>query len=412
MLHLLRSAVAALRRRPAFTGLALGGIALALGLVLTVAALLDAAFGAHPPSADPARSLGLYKLVFRNPDYGSTTSTPAGMRFVDLTLRGLPGVETVALAQTQGRRATFQTGARVDLWFKRADAAFWKVTRFRFLEGAPFTEADDRAGQRVAVVGKTLADRVFGGRAMGKTLRVGTEGYRVVGVVEDVPFLQLFPFADVWVPLGTVSTPAFRRALHGDLLAVATLAPGARRADVEAAFQDRLGRVPVREVNDSKTVTARLGTPLDAVVESFFGGDDAASREAVLFYVLLGLFGVLFLTIPALNLVNLNLSRTLERATEIGVRKAFGARPRALSVQFLVEYALLCVVGAALGLGVAYALLSLIAAAEFAPYVRFTPNLTLLATALGAALVLSLMSGVYPAWKMAHLRPADALGRR
>src|SRR5256885_1583041 len=59
---------------------------------------------------------------------------------------------------------------------------------------------------------------------------------------------------------------------------------------------------------------------------------------------------LLFMALPTLNLVNLNVSRILERASEIGVRKAFGASSRALLGQFLVENVVLTLIGGALGL--------------------------------------------------------------
>ena len=58
---------------------------------------------------------------------------------------------------------------------------------------------------------------------------------------------------------------------------------------------------------------------------------------------------LLFMTLPALNLVTLNLSRILERAPEIGVRKAFGAPKRTLIAQFVTENVILTLIGGALG---------------------------------------------------------------
>ncbi len=413
--HLLRVAYKALLRRRAFTAIALVGIAVALGLVLTVAALLDATFGAHPPDAQGPRGLGLFGVRFERPADGSTMGSAPGYRFIDLTTRDLPGVADRTLFTVQQKRATFQTGARVEVWFKRVDAAFWRVMAFRFRAGAPFTDGDDRAGAGVAVIGTTTAARLFGGdaAAIGQTFRLGADTYRVVGVVDDVPFLRAAPFADVWVPLGGTLTPDVRNALTGDLWTLLVLDETARRADVQAAFQERLTRVPTREVMDATVVTARLETFFESTTREMFGDDGSSGgRGRGLFYGLVGLLGVLFLSIPALNLINLNLSRTMERAAEIGVRKAFGARPGSLTLLFLIEHTLLCLIGSALGLGVAFGLLSLLGSLDLLPYIRFIPSLRLFVTAVIGALVLSLLSGVYPAWRMARLHPVDALRRR
>ena len=58
---------------------------------------------------------------------------------------------------------------------------------------------------------------------------------------------------------------------------------------------------------------------------------------------------LLFITLPTMNLVSINLSRIMERASEIGVRKAFGASSRTLVGQFVMENVVLTVIGGAIG---------------------------------------------------------------
>jgi putative ABC transport system permease protein len=264
----------------------------------------------------------------------------------------------------------------------------------------------------VAVIGATAAGRLFGSdaAAIGKNVRFGADAFRVVGVVDDVPLVRTSPFADVWVPIGSHLTPEVRDDLLGGIWTLLVLNDDARREEVEAAFNARLREVPVREVNGSNVVRAQLETFFESTTGELFG--DEGVEEKALFYAILGLVGLLFLAIPALNLINLNLSRTMERASEIGVRKAFGARPASLTALFLVEHTLLCLIGSGLGLGVAYGLLNVLAGMDVLPYTRFILSFPLFGTAVVAALVLSVLSGVYPAWRMARLHPVEALRRR
>ncbi len=118
------------------------------------------------------------------------------------------------------------------------------------------------------------------------------------------------------------------------------------------------------------------------------------------------------MALPTINLVNINLSRILERASEIGVRKAFGASSLALVGQFLVENILLTLVGGALGWILSAAVLRAINVSGFIPYAEFHLNLRILLYGVLTALFFGVMSGIYPAWRMSRLHPVQALTGR
>jgi putative ABC transport system permease protein len=109
------------------------------------------------------------------------------------------------------------------------------------------------------------------------------------------------------------------------------------------------------------------------------------------------------------NLVNINISRIMERASEIGVRKAFGAPARTLVGQFLVENILLTLVGGLLGFLLSLVVLRAIGDSGMFSYARFTLNPRVFAYGVGLAVLFGLISGVYPAWRMSRLNPVDAL---
>lgn len=118
---------------------------------------------------------------------------------------------------------------------------------------------------------------------------------------------------------------------------------------------------------------------------------------------------LLFMLLPALNLVNLNVSRMLERSSEIGVRKAFRATAGRLVGQFLVENIFLTLVGGVLGLALAAGALALLNGSSVIEYAQFALNGRVFAVALGAVLFFGLLSGVYPAYKMSKLPAIQAL---
>jgi putative ABC transport system permease protein len=113
--------------------------------------------------------------------------------------------------------------------------------------------------------------------------------------------------------------------------------------------------------------------------------------------------------LPALNLVNLNVSRALERASEIGVRRAFGASRRQLVGQFVLENVVLTTIGGLLALVATEAALRALTASALVPYAEFHVNLRVFGRALGFAILFGVLSGAWPAWRLSRLHPVDAL---
>ena len=124
--------------------------------------------------------------------------------------------------------------------------------------------------------------------------------------------------------------------------------------------------------------------------------------------LLIGL-GVLFMLLPAVNLTNLNVSRAAERAAEIGVRRAFGAPRRALLGQFLLENLVVSLLGGALGFLLSGLTLAAINASGLVPHLALGLNLRVAGWALAGAVFFSLLSGLWPAYRMSRLAPITAL---
>jgi putative ABC transport system permease protein len=144
-------------------------------------------------------------------------------------------------------------------------------------------------------------------------------------------------------------------------------------------------------------------------VQGYEAGVGKANDQLGRFYVIVSLLGLLFMLLPALNLVNLNVTRILERSSEIGVRKAFGASSHMLVGQFLVENVVLAMLGGVLGLSLAAVVLAVLNDTHVIAYAQFTLSWRVFAWGMLLTLVFGLMSGVYPAWKMSRLNPVAAL---
>lgn len=415
--HYLRLAWRVLLRRKFFTFVSLFGIAVTLVVLMVAAALLDHVFAPHPPETRMARTLGVYHVSLQGPN--ATSNGPLGYRLVDRQVRPLaelPGVERVAVLQMQQSAVSYHEGRKIRLWRKRTDGAFWKVLDFRFVEGGPFTPRDETERNFVAVVNETTRERLFGAegpdvRAVGRTFELDGQRFRVVGVVEDVPFLRILPFADVWVPISTQRGTGYREDLRGDYMALILARSREAFPAIRAAYEHRLDRLRFPDPREFDRAIGGAETLFEGFAR-FLLSDDLEESPAGRLLGILVAMGVVFMILPAVNLVNLNLSRILERTSEIGVRRAFGGSSRALVGQFLVENLVLTLLGGALGLALSAAALEAIEASGLIPYAELALNVRIFLYGLGAAVVFGVLSGVYPAWRMSRLHPVEALRGR
>jgi putative ABC transport system permease protein len=222
-----------------------------------------------------------------------------------------------------------------------------------------------------------------------------------------VPIFRLLSTGDIYVPVTTAKTDEYRRRIRGGFLAMFLLKDASFAESVQQEFKARLGKVDLPA--DFKRVLA--------VPESVFGtfarllvGDFETEDAAARLLAILLTMATLFMVLPAVNLVNLNVSRALERASEIGVRRAFGASGRDLLLQFLFENVVISVVGGVLALVAAAFVLAALNGASLVPYAHFALNLRIAAWGFLFALIFGVVSGVWPAWRLSRLKPIQALG--
>jgi putative ABC transport system permease protein len=407
--HYLRLAVKVLLRRPFFSFISLFGTALTLVVLLVVVSLLDHYYAPLPPEKQQDRTLGVYYAIMHG-DHGRW-SGDAGFKLFDRYARNLPGVERLSIYSTAETVHSYVGGRKVSLSMKRTDADFWKILEFTFLEGRPYATSDVEQAQFVAIVNRATREKIFGDSpTLGRTLEVDDQRFRVIGVVENVSSARHVPFADVWVPYTTAKTDAYRDQMMGGFNAIAMARDPKLLPQIREEFNSRLTRAELPDPKEYKAIIAPFETHFEnRARNSPFA--DWRSPDSQYWKLALPLLvcAFLFMLLPTVNLVNINLSRILERSSEIGVRKAFGASSRTLVGQFVVENVLLTLVGGLIALILAALVLRGINASGVIQYATLGLNFRVFAWGLLIALLFGVMSGVYPAWRMSRLHPVDAL---
>ncbi len=399
-------------RRKFFTFISLFAISFTLVVLMVAAALLDHIFGPNSVESRNDRTLGVYFMEMKTPNRGGTWNGAAGYQFLDRHTRNLPNVEKMSLFTEPRQVVSYHNGAKIQSYLKRTDGEFWEILSFRFLEGAPYTAEDEKNRNLVAVINEATRRKFFGDQpAVGRSVEADGQNFRVVGVVEDVPFLRQVPFADIWVPVSSSKSDTYRDELMGDFQAVYLARSAADFQAMRDEFRARLGQVEFPDPKEWNFINGQMDTYFEAVSRELVGSreDDGLSSRPGRLLAAIVIIAILFMLLPTVNLININVSRIMERASEIGVRKAFGASSWTLVGQFIVENLLLTLIGGALGFALSRLVLQFITGSGWFPYAEFHLNHRIFLGGLGLAIIFGLFSGVYPAWKMSRLHPALAL---
>ncbi|HKH47198.1 MAG TPA: ABC transporter permease [Thermoanaerobaculia bacterium] len=263
--------------------------------------------------------------------------------------------------------------------------------------GELFDAAAVASSARVALIGETVVRELFGHEdPLGAEILVGSVRCRVIGILE--PFGTDAHGMDrddeVVVPIST----AMRRLMNVDTIQTAKLlvSDPARIAEttreVRRILRERHGLAP--------------GQPDDFVIRSSLQAQAMVGKvQRVLFLFLPLVAGVLLLGGSAVA-ASLMLSSVNERVGEIGLRRAVGARPEDIQLQFLLETAVTALGGGVLGLLVGCGAAQMVAR-KLALGDVFSWNAIFLG--LAAAAATGLLAGVVPARRAARLQPADAL---
>jgi putative ABC transport system permease protein len=396
-----------LQRRKVFTAISLFGTSFTL-VVLTVAvAMFDHTFSPMAPEVNLQRTLVMDRA--RMQGNGSTWQSNPGYRLIHEYARNLPGVELMTVQSDGTLAVSFVDGRKVESQLKHTDAEFWKLYQFSFVEGAPYATADVESARLVVVINETTRKRFFNGAAaVGRYIDADGQRFQVIGVVRDVPSMRT-PSADLYAPLTTQKSKGWEDEYLGNFNPAFLLSANARAEDVRAEFASRLATWKAPQPQ-WKTLSATLETRFEAAGRSLYPGQTDFTRTYGGFLrALLAGAALLFMALPAINLVNLNVSRIMERASEIGVRKAFGASSRTLIVQFVIENLALTIIGGLVGFLLAGFALRAINQSGVIPYADLALNARIFAWGLGLAVVFGLLSGVYPAWRMSRVHPVIAL---
>lgn len=278
-------------------------------------------------------------------------------------------------------------------------AGFLDTTGRDLVVGRTFDEAEERSKARVVVLAPGPVEDLYAGdagAALGQELRIGRSTFRVIGVVEatgqdDTVIMPLDAARSFLLGGGDGVASVTVEAFSAEAVPAAL-------AQVTAVLDDRRG---VEDPADRDFTATAQQSLLDQVNQTL--------GYLTLFTVAVA---AISLVVGGVGVANIMLVTVTERTREIGIRKAIGARRRAILQQFLLESTFLAglggIVGILLGVGLSIAAAILLPRAipDFPPPVVDVNSVLI---SFGISLLIGLVAGGYPANRAARLRPIEAL---
>jgi len=399
-----RLALLALARNKLRASLTILGILIGVAAVVAMTALGE---GAKAKVSDQMRSLGANMVVVfpgasTNAGARGAAGSSASLTEEDALAiaREAPSVSAVAAASGAAAQVVYEdqnyatrvTGTTLE-YFRVRD---WHTDR-----GMLWSEADERTGARVCLLGKTVVDRVFGAtNPIDKSIRLSKMPCKVVGVMQSKGQSSFGQDQDdiVIIPMKTFSgriSSKPRRSV--DIIMASASDPHTTRraeAQIKALLMQR------HHIQADREPDFRVFN-LQDVQKSM------EAMRSTLAALLLGI-ALISLLVGGIGVMNIMLVSVAERTREIGIRMAIGAREGDILVQFLIEAVVLSLLGGAVGtLAGIGAIVGIAKALEWP--MRMQPQA--LAVAIGVSATIGIVFGFFPARRAARLDPIEALRR-
>ena len=438
IVNYLKLAIKILWRKKFFTFISLFGISFTLMILTLLIAFLDNQMGANVPLSNKDRMVLLHKACMRKDQevtyYDIDTSVVDGVQVFDTVdvdvqsnssisnstpsyyllntyFRDIDQTEKHAIFSDGMSFDTYVKGKKLNLQALFCEADYWQIFDFKFLEGGPFQHSAVEDQQPVIVINETTRDEYFGYgvEALGKEMVVNKSHFKVIGVVAKVSNSNRIVSSDVFFPITHAPESAF---IMNDFLGGFNMVYLLNNSNSVQTVKDQIDLIaenmdmPNPEEFDKLQITTSTISERQAQMMIYY--EESEKSYSYLTMVLLVVISF-FILVPTLNLINVNVTRIMERSSEIGVRKAFGANVKDLLLQFIFENIIITLIGGVIGFILSIAAIQLLNDSEILPRTVLNFNLSVFFYGLLVTLVFGIISGITPAYKMSRLSIINAL---
>jgi putative ABC transport system permease protein len=428
-----------LKRKPFYTFVSLFGISFTLTILMVISSMADASVGKNAPMTDRDQYIFVnymersvesvdtvyivdsvlmesgimrYDTTLDFNENNSTSTNYLNYKFLDQNLRTIASAENYTFLSNNYQTDVYLDGRKINLRTFFVDANYWDVFDFNFVAGSPFTPEDNTQANQVAVMTTRGAKEYFGtsdASVIGREIVLNERVFKVKGLVARPLMDDKYINGDVFMPLLTIDARQLaQEELYGPFNAVlkASSPAGTKAIQEELNFlAENFQLPPDSQFKQVKLLNADF---FEYFAQSIVQEEDASKAKRLLFIPLIILL-LLFVALPLINLVNLNVSRVFERKGEIAVRKAFGANPSDILMQFIFENMVLTFIGGIIGAILAIGLIKYINNNDLLSKVSLSLSPMVFVYFIILIFVFALLSGLIPAYRMSRTNIANSL---
>jgi len=340
----IRFALRQMVKNPGFAALAVLTLALGIGANTAMFTVIDSVLLRPLPYRDASR---VVSITTGTSSLGNVVNTTSWLNYLDLREQARQFQSIAAYTIDFAVVRTSQTSqAAVAV---KATASMFDTLSITPALGRRFLDGDNQPGApNVVMLSSAFWREHFGSdpHVVGQQVRIGDVPYTIIGVLPaDFRFAGNDASTGVWIPYQPDSGSLTQRNSNF-LYLLGSVRPGVTLQAAQAELTSIAHNIAHKDPEHAKDLGLRL-IPFQEIV---------TAQVKPVFLALTGAL-ILVLLIACANVANLQLARCLARSQELAVRTALGASRRALLVQMLVEGGVLCVIGAAVGIGLAHFML-------------------------------------------------------
>jgi len=417
-----------MRHQKMMTWVSVTGTALSIFLVMALFMTEQVKTVEMPPESNRSRifigeNMHVKSLVDKHRD----SSAGVSYEYAQKIYSGLDGVEkTSYISDYFGNRdVNVKGGEMMSAYCGGVDDEFWKIYDLKFIDGRPFDKAEYEAAASKMVITRGIARRLFGEeKVAGREVYIDCMPYDVVGVVEDVNPLFQNSYAQVYT-IYSKGKNSNNEPWFGNARVVLLAGEGVTQNDLRRQVKRRYDILKREMEKDGNNPIYHNQPYCTAEVALGYGSNtspnlDAHNRINYLIYAVL-------ILLPAITLSSMTRSRLRHRITEIGVRRAYGAKKTDIISQVFGENLIITIAGGVIGLLFSFLFVWLASSLFFdmsgqldtssLEMVNARPSLGMLFTwynffmALAFCFILNVICAMVPAWKASKIAPAVAIAK-
>ena len=398
---LLRETYSALTANKVRSGLTMLGIVIGISSVIAMVALGN---GAQQSIQASIQSIGSNLIIvtpgaqrsFGGPSAGRGSAQTLTVPDAQAIKTGVSNISDVALDVTSRIQVTAK-GANTNTSIIGTSPSYANIRNVTIDEGMFLSDSNILSGSKVAVIGPTTRDDLFGvgSEAMGQIIRIKGVEFTIIGVTKAKGGSGFTNSDDaIYIPYTTAQhyLTGNQYLTEIDISGMSADVTSQVQADVTTLLTSR------HHIKDGATADFSTLNQSDIIA--------TASSVTSTFTILLAAVAGISLLVGGIGIMNMMLTTVTERTREIGLRKAIGAKRRDISMQFLIEAVALTFTGGLLGIilgaGIAYVI-------SYLGIMQAQVSITSIILAFGVSAAIGIIFGWYPATRAAAMSPIDAL---